>query len=92
METLGLSDALLFQVAAQFGQNNLGAALRNQSVRTGGEAGAALEPEGARAHLEAALREFEAALRVFDPERMPYDFEKCTRIRDRVAGKLAGLR
>ena len=44
-----------------------------------------------RPHLEAALAYAENALRIYDPEHMPYDFEKATQLRDRIAAKLAAL-
>ena len=44
-----------------------------------------------RKHLEAALAHVAAALEVFDPEHMGYQFESTTRVRDRIAEKLAAL-
>ncbi|MEM1284560.1 MAG: helix-turn-helix transcriptional regulator [Pseudomonadota bacterium] len=44
-----------------------------------------------RPHLEAALVDVDNALRVFDPEHMPFNFDKATRVRDRIAAKLAAL-
>ncbi len=45
-----------------------------------------------RPHLEAALAHVTAALRVFDPEHMPFNHEKATGLRDRLARRLAALR
>ncbi|TCP43102.1 hypothetical protein [Rhodovulum marinum] len=44
-----------------------------------------------RPHLEAALGHVEAALRVFDPEHTSHEHDQCTRLRDRIAAKLAAL-
>ena len=44
-----------------------------------------------RPHFEAALSHVEAALNVFDPEHMRFQFEKATRLRDRLKARLAAL-
>ena len=40
------------------------------------------------AHLQAALDHVEAALTVYDPVHMPYNYEKATRLRDRLRARL----
>jgi hypothetical protein len=44
-----------------------------------------------RPHLEAALAHVEAALTVYDPEHMSHDHGTATRLRDRLAARLAAL-